>query len=117
MRERYAQTVLTFRITYVRRLLMNSVLDNTKGKIFPIHARKVHRGVEVHLRAFVASAPYEDGQLRAPASLPQGKEPTTLTEQEAGEPQSRSGRFRREKGPLPLSGIELSASRYIDCTT
>jgi hypothetical protein len=95
---------------------MASVLDNTEGKIFPMHARKAWRGVEVHLRALLTSARYEDGQLRVPASLPQGKEPTTLTEQEAGEPHSRSRRFRREKNLLPASRIELSASQYTDCT-
>ena len=95
---------------------MASVLDNTKGKTSPMHARKAQRGVAVHLRAFVTSASYEDGQLRAPAPVPQGKELTTLTEHEAGEPQSRSGRFRREKDRLPLSGVELSASHYTDCT-
>jgi hypothetical protein len=40
----YKQILRTFYrlgILFIRRLLMASVLDNTKGKIFPMHARKV----------------------------------------------------------------------------
>jgi hypothetical protein len=47
-----------------------------------------------------------NGQLHAPALLPQDTEPPVLTGQKARWAQSPSGSCGGEKNPLPLPGIE-----------
>jgi hypothetical protein len=46
------------------------------------------------------------GQLRAPAALPQGKNPWYPSDRRLGGPQSRSGRRGEEKNFQPLPGLE-----------
>jgi hypothetical protein len=55
----------------------------------------------------------ESGQLRAPATLPPGKEPWYLLDRRLGGPQSRSGRSGEEKNSQPLPGLEPPIIRPI----
>jgi hypothetical protein len=47
-----------------------------------------------------------NGQLHAPAALPQGKSPRYLLDRRLGGPQSRSGDGSEEKNSEPAPGIE-----------
>jgi hypothetical protein len=47
-----------------------------------------------------------NGQLHAPATLPQGKSPFYTLDRRLGGPQSRSGRYGEEKNSQPPPGIE-----------
>jgi hypothetical protein len=47
------------------------------------------------------------GQLHAHAALPPGKDPRYPLYRRLGGPQSRSGRYEKEKNRLPLPEIEL----------